>query len=361
VASVLTTHSPVPLNAEILHFGCSEYFRSPVPERYAAGRHSRSMSEWGHVTTAMMRKIRLRHLSYSTEKSYLGWLTRFEAYVARAPDTIAAIDVESFLSHLAVEGRVSASTQNQAFSALLFFFRHVVYRDLEVDAVRARQRRRLPVVLSPGEVQRVLAELSNYFSLMARFVYGCGLRLQECLELRVKDVDFERGILTVRAGKGDKDRRTVLPEALRMVWQEHLGSIRAMHDTDRVNGLPGVALPMALERKYPNAGRDWGWFWAFPAANVSTDPRSGVVRRHHQHPSAFQKHFKHAVADAHIAKPATLHTLRHSFATHLLESGTDIRTIQELLGHTDIKTTMIYTHVASRNRLGVQSPLDSHA
>jgi len=177
--------------------------------------------------------------------------------------------------------------------------------------------------------------------------------------LRVKDVDFERGLLTVRAGKGDKDRQTVLPQSLRDAWPPHLEAVRRRHEQDRAQGLPGVALPAALERKYPNAGKEWGWFWVFPASDVSTDPRSGIVRRHHQHPSSFQKSFRAAVQEAGVAKPASIHTLRHSFATHLLETGTDIRTIQELLGHKDVQTTMIYTHVATRNRLGVRSPLDA--
>ncbi len=316
---------------------------------------------WDRLTLAMKRRIRLRHLSYRTETSYLGWLARFRAFVGRPPRDLASQDVESFLTDLAVKGRVSASTQNQALSALLFLFRHVLYQELAVDAMRARQRRRLPVVLSRDEVQRVVACLPDRYAFMARLTYGAGLRLQECLELRIKDVDAERGVLTVRSGKGDKDRRTVLPESLQDAWGRHLSWVRALHEQDRGNGLPGVALPRALERKYPNAGTEWGWFWAFPAANVSTDPRSGVVRRHHQHASAFQKNFKWAVARAGITKPATIHSLRHSFATHLLEAGTDIRTIQELLGHKDVQTTMIYTHVATKNRLGVRSPLDALA
>lgn len=288
-----------------------KYFRSPVGRRYAA-RGIMGIMEWERLERDMKRRIRLRHLSYETEKAYLGWLARFRAFVDRPPHSLQSGDVEAFLSHLATEVRVSASTQNQAFSALLFLFRHVLRKDFQVDALRARERRRLPVVLSQDEVRRVVSHLPDRFALMARFIYGAGLRLQECLELRVKDVDFNRGLLTVRAGKGDKDRRTVLPESLRLDWSRHVASVRALHEQDRRNDLPGVALPLALERKYPNAGREWGWSWAFPAAYVSTDPRSGVVRRHHQHPSAFQKAFKQAVREAGIPKPATIHTLRHA-------------------------------------------------
>jgi integron integrase len=313
---------------------------------------------WRSTQADMVRKLRLKHLALRTERSYLGWIERFAAFVGVEPAALTSAEVESYLSHLAVQGGVSASTQNQAFSALLFLFRNVLGKELDVNALRAPESHRLPVVLSKQEVSSVIARLPERFRLMARLIYGAGLRLQECLELRVKDVDFDRGILTIRAGKGDKDRPTVLPESLRPAWEEHLKLIHGLHDADRRANLPGVALPLALERKYPNAGKEWGWFWAFPGDNVSTDPRTGILRRHHLHPSAFQKHFKKAVADAGVAKPATIHTLRHSFATHLLESGTDIRTIQELLGHSDVKTTMVYTHVATRNRLGVRSPLE---
>ncbi len=319
------------------------------------------MADWLHLEQEMQRLLRLRHTSLRTERSYLGWLRRFRAFTGERPGVeLRAGDVVRFLSHLAVEENVAPSTQNQAFSALLFLFRHVLDRDLDVAAtVRAKPRPRLPVVLSRGEVGHVLAGLGPPFDLMARLIYGAGLRLQECLELRVKDVLLHDGVLLVRSGKGDKDRRTVLPESLRGPLATHLQEMRLLHDADRRDGVPGVALPNALARKYPNAGQEWPWFWVFPGDNLSVDPRSQIVRRHHRHPSAFQKHFKQAAAEAGIGKPATIHTLRHSFATHLLEAGTDIRTIQELLGHKDVQTTMIYTHVASRNRLGVVSPLDA--
>lgn len=261
---------------------------------------------WHAARSDLVRKLRLKHLSYRTEKSYLGWVDRFAAFANVDPLNLTSMDVEGFLSHLAVRGKVSASTQNQAFSALLFLFRHVLGKELEVDALRARESHRLPVVLSRQEVVDVISRLPSRYGLMARLTYGAGLRLQECLELRMKDVDFERGILTVRSGKGDKDRSTVLPEALRKDWEAHLKRVRLLHEGDRRSGLPGVALPLALEGKYPNAGREWSWFWAFPADGVSTDPRTGIVRRHHHHPSAFQKHFKQAVQAAGIGTPPSI-------------------------------------------------------
>lgn len=318
------------------------------------------MVDWLYIEQEMQRVLRLRHTSLRTERSYLGWLRRFHTFSGERPGVeLRAGDVVRFLSHLAVEESVAPSTQNQAFSALLFMFRHVLGRDLDVAAtVRARPRPRLPVVLTREEVGCVLGGLRPPFDLMARLIYGAGLRLQECLELRVKDVLLDEGVLLVRSGKGDKDRRTVLPDSLDEPLRSHLERIRCLHDEDRRDGLPGVELPHALHRKYPRAGTEWPWFWVFPADNRSVDPRSQVVRRHHRHPSAFQKQFKHAVEKGGIVKPATIHTMRHSFATHLLEAGTDIRTIQELLGHKDVQTTMIYTHVATKNRMGVVSPLD---
>jgi integron integrase len=287
--------------------------------------------------------------------------TSHRSALSTGPSELTPSDVERFLSYLAVEKKVSASTQNQAFSALLFPYRKLLDQDVGgmSSTARALEERRLPVVLSPTEVRAVLDRLPDSYAFMARMIYGAGLRLQECLELRIKDVDFERGLLTVRGGKGDKDRQTVLPASLRGAWLAHVDAVKRRHEQDRAQGLPGVALPAALERKYPNAGTEWGWSWAFPAAEVSTDPRSGIVRRHHQHPRAFQKAFRAAVQGAGVAKPATIHTLQHSFATHLLETGTAIRTIQGPLGHTDVQTTMIYTHVATKNRLGVRSPLDA--
>jgi integron integrase len=317
---------------------------------------------WQQATNQMREALRLRHRSLRTEKSYLQWLRAFQRFINnKPPGEITSLEVKSFLSHLAVDKNVSASTQNQAFNALLFLFRHVLDRDLNEisETVRAKASRRLPVVLSRQEVQQLLAELSGVYRLMAKLIYGCGLRIQECLELRTKDIDFERGTLTVRSGKGDKDRVTMLPESLKKELLLHLTQVRQLFDRDfQRSEAEGVALPHALERKYPNAGKEWGWFWVFPAAGLSDDPRSGKHRRHHLHVTNLQRAFKEAARRTGITAAASVHSLRHSFATHLLERGYDIRTIQELLGHTNLQTTMIYTHAAGKNILGVTSPLD---
>ncbi|PIZ32337.1 MAG: integron integrase [Armatimonadetes bacterium CG_4_10_14_0_8_um_filter_66_14] len=305
--------------------------------------------------------MRLPHKSLATERSYLMWLRRFGAFAnGRSPPAASGEDVTRFLSSLAVEGRVSAATQSQALNALVFVFRHGVGRELEGldSSVRAQYRRRLPAVLTQAEVLRLLEQMEGAPRLMAQMIYGCGLRLQECLRLRVKDVDLEQCLLTVRAGKGDKDRVAILPELLAPVLMAHLTSVRAVHDRDRTNNVPGVELPHALERKYPNAGAEWPWFWLFPAKTLSVDPRSHTVRRHHVFPDNLQRWVKKAAEAARLSKRVTVHTLRHSFATHLLERGYDLRTIQELLGHANLQTTQIYTHVAKRNKLGVRSPLD---
>lgn len=317
---------------------------------------------WRSVAKETQEALRLRHRSRSTEKSYLYWLRLFYTFVeGKSPSAIETQDVKNFMSHLAVDRSVSASTQNQAFNAMLFLYRHVLDRPLDdlSEAVRARKRRRLPVVLKKKEIDAILAHLSPLHRLMAMLIYGCGLRVQECMSLRVKDLDFEQGSLTVRSGKGDKDRLTVLPGSLKNDMQEQLMRARELFERDRKLGAPGVFLPDALERKYPNAGKEWGWFWVFPAITPSVDHRSGVRRRHHCHVTSLQRCFKQAVRAAGLTCNATVHTLRHSFATHLLERGHDIRTIQELLGHSNVQTTMIYTHVAGKNILGVTSPLDS--
>ncbi len=313
------------------------------------------------IEDQMQKALRLRHLSYSTEKTYIMWVRSFYAFMrGKDPARIEGQDLRDFLSYLAVEKRISPSTQNQALNAIVFLFRHVLKKDIrnELDAVRAGQRRRLPVVLTFNEVKTIFTHMSGVQCLMARLIYGCGFRLQECLRLRIKDIDFERGLIIVRAGKGDKDRRTILPETMKDDLIHHITEIRDLYDRDRKNDVGSVWMPNALERKYPNAGKEWGWFWVFPSKSLSSDPRSLIVRRHHVHPASLQKAFKSALEKAGTTKQASIHTLRHSFATHLLEKGYDIRTVQELLGHQYLQTTMIYTHVASKNVLGVRSPLD---
>ena len=321
-----------------------------------------SKEKWGVVEANTRNAMRLRHMSYSTEKTYLMWLRSFYGFLSgKCPDDLTAEDMQRFLSYLAVERKVSTSTQNQALNALVFVYRHVLDKHLgddELNAVRAIYKRRLPVVLTVREAHSIFDKLSGIHRLMAMLIYGCGLRLQECLSLRIKDVDIEQGIVIVRSGKGDKDRRTVLPESLKDDLIKHIAESRSLYDSDRKDDINGVYLPGALEKKYPNAGKEWGWFWVFSSKSLSVDPRTSIVRRHHMHPASLQKAFKAAAAEAGITKQASVHTLRHSFATHLLESGYDIRTIQELLGHRNLQTTMIYTHVATKNILGVRSPLD---
>lgn len=315
------------------------------------------------VVQRLRRECRLLHYSLRTEKAYAGWVERFlKRYSLGDEDSLAAVgesEVKEFLTELAVEGNVAASTQNQAFSGLLFLFQRVLKRKLEfVDAVRANRPRRLPVVLSQDEARRVLAALSGRDKLMAQLMYGAGLRLMECLRLRVKDVAFELGQIIVREGKGDKDRITVLPLAARDGLQAQMEAARHLHERDLQAGFGQVWLPHALARKYPNADRELGWQYLFPAHKLSRDPRSGTVRRHHLHDGVLAIALKQAARKAQIAQPLTSHALRHSFATHLLETGSDIRTVQDLLGHADVSTTMIYTHVLNRPGLAVRSPLD---
>jgi integron integrase len=305
--------------------------------------------------------LRARHFSARTEKAYVGWIRRFVLFHGRRhPDGLGAPEVALYLGHLAVQRHVSASTQNQAFSALLFLYREVLGRDLAglAEVPRARRPERLPVVLSREEVAAVLGHLRGTPGLMASLMYGGGLRLLECCRIRVKDVDFARCEIFVRDGKGRKDRVTVLPARLAPRLEAHLERVQSQHLSD-VEGTAGyVALPDALARKFPNASREWPWQWVFPAARVYTDAETGERRRHHLHETVLQRAFAAAVDAAKLTKTASCHTLRHSFATHLLETGYDIRTIQELLGHADVSTTMIYTHVLNRGGRGVRSPLD---
>jgi integron integrase len=337
------------------------YFLSSQPADNTGSVPEALINDWKAVEKKTVLAIRLRHRSYSTEKTYIAWLRQFQGFVkSKDLNELGGKDLQDFLSYLAVERKVSSSTQNQALNAIVFVYRHVLEKDIEdqINSVRAQQRRRLPVVLTIKEVNNIFDEMSGLYSLMAKLIYGCGLRLQECLNLRVKDVDIEQGIVIVRSGKGDKDRRTVLPESLKDELLHHISSVREIYEKDRKDDIDGVYLPDALEKKYPNAGKEWGWFWLFPAKSLSIDPRSRIIRRHYLHLSALQRTFKEAVIKAGVTKQASIHTLRHSFATHLLENGYDIRTIQELLGHRNLQTTMIYTHVATKNILGVRSPLD---
>ena len=306
-------------------------------------------------------RIRFKHYSIRTEQAYVDWIKRFiRHFDKRHPREMGAEEVRVFLSHLAVEGRVAASTQNQAKSALLFLYKEVLGVELpwlnKVEA--AKTSRRLPVVLTRSEVAVLLSRMEGVTGLVAHLLYGTGMRIMEGLRLRVKDMDFGRGEILVRDGKGAKDRVTMLPAILAPELREHLAGVREMHNRDLAAGHGEVHLPNALDRKYPSAGREWCWQYVFPSAGLSVDPRSGAVRRHHVMDQAVQRAIRQAVRNAGIDKPATPHTLRHSFATHLLESGYDIRTVQELLGHSDVSTTMIYTHVLNRGGRGVASPLD---
>jgi integron integrase len=305
--------------------------------------------------------IRTRHYSYRTEKSYLGWIRRFLVfYRSRDPATIGEHDVACYLSNLASARRVSASTQNQALNAVLFLYREVLGKEVGYvnRVVWAKRPTRLPVVLPRQEVKAILALLDGPEWIMGILLYGAGLRLTECLRLRVKDVDDSRNEIRVRSGKGDKDRVTMLPSAVKEPLRRHLERVKLGYEADAKGGSAGVPLPGALARKYPNAAKDWGWYWVFPASKLYVDPRSGVKWRYHLHESVLQKAVKEAVRKSGLAKPASCHTFRHSFGTHLLEDGYDIRTIQELLGHQDVSTTVIYTHVRNRGGSGVTSPAD---
>ncbi|MEE1950121.1 integron integrase [Pseudomonas alcaligenes] len=306
-------------------------------------------------------QIRLRHYSIRTEAVYLEWVKRYiRFHKYRHPQEMGGPQVEAFLSDLAVRRDVSASTQNQALSAILFLYKQVLQIELPwMDGViRARRPQRLPVVLTREEVASVLAQLDGTLWLIASLLYGSGMRLMEVLRLRVKDVEFARLEILIRDGKGQKDRVTMLPRKLAAPLELHLQRVRALHEQDLREGYGRANLPHALARKYPNAAAEWGWQFVFPSVNRSEDPRSGGIFRHHLHEKTIQRAVRNAVRRVGLHKPATPHTLRHSFATHLLESGQDIRTVQELLGHSDVKTTQIYTHVLNRGGLGVLSPLD---
>lgn len=309
----------------------------------------------------VQRVARRKHFSLRTEQTYLHTIRRFIYFHGRRhPRSHGVNEIREYLTYLAVEGQVSASTQNVALNALLFLYRDVLGIELPAieGVLRARRPERLPVVFSPDEVRRVLDNIAPSHHLAASLLYGCGMRLMECVRLRVKDIDFEYSQITIRDGKGLKDRRTMLPQTLSEKLQEQLLSARALYDFDRLEKRPGVYLPSALARKYPAAPRSWEWFWIFPSKKLAVDPRTQAVRRHHIAEDSLQRAVKNAIAKAGVAKNGSCHTLRHSFATHLLENGYDIRTVQELLGHSDVRTTMIYTHVLARGGKAVRSPLD---
>jgi integron integrase len=306
-------------------------------------------------------KIRLKHYSIRTEQAYVVWIKRFICFHGkRHPETLGADEVEAFLTDLAVTRLVAAPTQNQAKSALLFLYNEVLGNELPwlSRVEKAKAPLHLPIVLTREEVARVLDALQSVHGLIGRLLYGTGMRVMECMRLRVKDVDFERHEILIRDGKGSKDRVTILPRAVVSALREQVANARELHQRDLAAGLGEVWLPHALAGKYRSAAREWAWQYIFPAQTRSIDPRSGVERRHHLSDQAVQRAMRQAVRDAGIIKPATPHTLRHSFATHLLESGYDIRTVQELLGHSDVSTTMIYTHVLNRGGRAVISPLD---
>jgi len=306
--------------------------------------------------------IRLKHYAHSTEQTYIHWIKRYIFFHnKRHPKDMGAAEVESFLSHLATTAQVSASTQNQALSSLLFLYKHVLQKDLPIlslPTVRAKEGKRLPNVLTKEDVQKVIAQMSGMCALMAKLLYGSGMRLNECVQLRVKDIDFEQRQIVIHDGKGEQDRVTILPDSLISLLKDHLEWRKKLHQKDLARGAGFVYLPYALERKYPNANKEWIWQYVFPSAQVAKDSKTNVTRRWYMSDSTLQKAVRDAALAAKIEKRVGCHTFRHSFATHLLQSGYDIRTVQELLGHKDVKTTMIYTHVLNRGGLAVRSPLD---
>lgn len=323
--------------------------------------HSASGTGKPKLLDQVRHAARVRHMALSTEKIYVNWIRRYILFHhKRHPLEMGKTEVSAFLTHLAVDGRVTSSTQNQALAALLFLYRTVLEKDfgwLE-DVVRAKKPRRIPVVFTHEEACAMLANLNGVNWLIGKLLYGTGLRKMECLRMRVKDVDFARMQIAVHDTKGKQDRFTILPRTVVDAMKEHLILVRRMHERAMSDGYGGVELPFALDRKYPNAQYEWRWQYVFPAAKPSVDPRTGVRRRHHLYPTTFGRAMAHAVRKAGIAKHAGAHTFRHSFATRLLERGSDIRTVQELLGHKDVRTTQIYTHVLDSNSWAIQSPAD---
>lgn len=328
------------------------YKRAKVKEKY--------VPKSGRLMDRVRETLRYHHYSLRTEKSYVNWIVKFIKFNGtRHPKEMGKHEIERFLSHLAVNRHVARSTQSQAMHAILFLYREVLQMPMDdkLDPVRTRKPKRLPTVLSRGETARLMKALEGTHQLMAKLLYGSGMRLMEVVRLRVQDLDFENKKILVRDGKGNKDRSTLLPEPLHVPLKAHLERVKALHNKDLREGHGQVYLPEALVRKYPSAAKAWGWQYVFPSKDRSKDPRSGVIRRHHVHESALQKAVSAARERADITKRASCHTLRHSFATHLLESGVNIRVLQELLGHKDVTTTEIYTHVLRKDLSGIKSPL----
>ena len=323
--------------------------------------HDKPLETWEQAKDIFINRMRLRHYAYNTEKTYREWIRRFIQYTRQnSPLNVTTEHVKRFLTYLAVERKVSSSTQNQAFNALLFLYREVLGQEFGDfrNTIRARKSSRIPVVLTKEEIKKIFAYIPEKSKLPLKLIYASGIRVTECVRLRVKDLDFGNHVLVVRSGKGNKDRVSLLPDFLHAPIKQYLEKVKKYHEGDLAKGHGAVFLPEALERKYPKANREWAWQYVFPSANLSVDPRSAVVRRHHIGQQVLQRAMRSAVTKANIVKAASVHTLRHSFATHLLQTGYDIRTVQDLLGHKDVSTTMIYTHVLKHGPLGVKSPAD---
>jgi integron integrase len=333
----------------------------PAVQNKPADKKDGPQLSWQEVVLKVRECMRIRHYSYNTEKTYIDWIERFGKYSGKEnADAVSDEDVRKYMAYLAVNQKVSASTQNQAFNSILFFYRYVLEKEMGDmrDNVRAKRPFRLPVVFSTAEVAKIISQLDGTSALMAKLMYGCGLRLNECMRLRVNNIDLDRGLVFVRAAKGDKDRMIPMPMSIREDLKAHLGRLKGLHAKDISLGHGEVHMPEALDRKYPNASKELGWQWFFPSKNLSVDPRSGKVMRHHVLDNSFQRLIKRAMLKAGMNKHGSCHAFRHSFATHLLENGTDIKVIQELLGHNSLETTMIYTHVAQKKLAVVESPLD---
>jgi integron integrase len=353
---------PDSLTATITHRDNSSIGGEPLPKRFRdEGAWSSCSAAHEDIIRRLRTQMRTLHYSFRTEQTYEQWIKRFFIFhQMKSPKGMGHEFVQEYLEYLAVDRKISASTQNQALNALVFLYRNILGEPLNEmgDFTRAKRPQRLPVVLSVAETERLLAQLPDVKGLMAGLLYGSGLRLMECLRLRVQDLDFDHSQILVRDGKGQKDRVTVLPKRYEQRLKEHLKSVKKQHDKDLASGGGSVYLWPAIERKYPRASKEWIWQYVFPSEQLSADPRSKKVRRHHLHESLLQKAVKDAAGKAGLTKRVSCHVLRHSFATHLLESGSDIRTVQELLGHSDVSTTMIYTHVLNRPGIGVKSPAD---